>query len=118
MEYLLEFVIDLIFELIIGIFDNSAQITLDTKRSKGIRILALVFAGICILVFLSVVGLLIWGGISLWPKNALCGIIIIGIGLLLLLVGLRKLRKAYKKENMRRNDKEVIEGEVDTDDAE
>lgn len=97
MEYLLEFGIDLVLELIFGIFADGAEVILDRKKSKGVRFLVLTVAGVCMLAFLGVVFLLIWVGSSLLSESTLGGIILIGLGILFLLTGIWKIGSAYRK---------------------
>jgi len=104
MEYLLEFGIDLVLELIFGVFDSGAEVILDQKKSKGVRILVLAVAGVCMLAFFGVVFLLIWTGSSILSESTLAGIILIGIGILFVLAGIWKVGSSYRKVRQKLQD--------------
>ncbi len=92
MEYLLEFIFDLIFEVGVEASQNS-------KIPKYIRYPLI---AVIILLFIAVIGLIFFVGAIAFKKNILVGIILIIIGLTMLIMSIIKFKNIYltkKNEN-------------------
>lgn len=85
MEYIIEFILELIIE-------GSIELSQSKKVPKIIRYFLI---SIIVLFFLIVTLGLIIGGILILNKNLLIGIFIIGIGIFLFIASLYKFRKMY-----------------------
>lgn len=90
MEYIIEFVLELIFE--VGVEASKSR-----KVPKCIRFLLI---AIISLLFIGVIGLIILMGLWILKNNILGGIFIILLGLFMLVSAIVKFRKTYliKKE--------------------
>lgn len=88
MEYLFEFILELVFEASIEISKNS-------KVPKCIRYFLI---GIISLFFISVIGFIILVGILSLKKNTMLGILLILISLLLLVLSILKFKKVYVRK--------------------
>ncbi len=85
MEYFIEFLLELVFDIGFDISKNK-------KTPKWIRyLLIMLFA----LFFLSVIGLILFVGIASLKENSLAGILLILVGLFMLVMGIVKFKKAY-----------------------
>lgn len=94
MEFLLEIGIECILELL---FEGGIELSSNHKVNKWIRYLALLVVGVMILAVIGVIVLLIWVGVNSMRESAFEGIVFIGVGILLLVTGVWKIRKVIKK---------------------
>ncbi len=85
MEYLIEFIFELILE-------GSLEASKNSKIPKWIRYPLIVMI---ILFFIVVIGLILFTGVISLKKNALVGTFLIIIGLLMLVMSIIKFRKIY-----------------------
>lgn len=93
MEYVLEIILELILD---GCFEVS--------RCKNVpKYVRYAMLAIILLFTVAVLGLIFFAGFMSLKENALVGIILILIGLLMLAAGAKKLRKIYlaKTDNLR-----------------
>lgn len=90
MEYIIEFILELIF-------DFGIEATQSNKVPKFIRFILITIIS---LIFISVISLIILIGIAIIKKDIIGGIIIILLGLVMLVSAIIKFRKTYliKKE--------------------
>lgn len=88
MEYLIEFILELIFE-------GSIEISKSKKIPKYIRYPLI---GIIALFFIAVIGLIFLLGIFIQKENIFLGIIFIIIGIVMLLMSITKFKKTYLKQ--------------------
>ena len=90
MEYIIEFILELIFD-----FGVEAS-----KSSKIPKVIRYILITIISLVFLSAISLIIFMGLWILKNNILGGIFIILLGLFMLVSAIVKFRKTYliKKE--------------------
>lgn len=89
MEYIIEFILELIFE-----FGFEAS-----KSNKIPKFIRFTLIAIISLIFIFVIGLIIFMGISITQKNILGGLIIILFGLIMLVCSVIKFRKVYLTKN-------------------
>ncbi|MCR4796009.1 MAG: hypothetical protein K5898_12740 [Ruminococcus sp.] len=89
MEILFEFIFEMILELI-GISACKAS-----KSSRVPRPLRFILAAVIILFYIAVIALVFIGGALLLKRNVIGGLFIIGIGLLMLILSIRKFRSTY-----------------------
>lgn len=87
----MEFLIEILLELI---FEGSISIISDKKIPKAIRYPLIT---LIMLFFVVVVGGLIFIGIIIFQQNILAGILIMAVGLMMLILGIVKFKKLYKK---------------------
>lgn len=87
MEYIIEFILDLVFE-------SSVEIS-KSKVPKYIRYSLIV---IIVLFFIVVIGLIFLVGILSLKENIFLGIFFILVGILLLLMSIIKFKKTYLKQ--------------------
>ena len=94
MEYLLEFILELIFE-------GSIEISKSSKTPKYIRYPLIVIIS---LFFISVIGLIFLVGILSLKESVLLGILFISIGIFMFIMGIIKFKKIYliKKKKYRK----------------
>lgn len=85
MEYIIEFILELFFEL--GIEASKSN-----KTPKVIRYLLITIIS---LIFIFVIGLIIFLGILILETNIIGGIIIILLGLIMLVSSIIKFKKTY-----------------------
>lgn len=85
MEYFIEFLLELVFDIGFDISKNK-------KTPKWIRYLSIM---LFVLFFLSVIGLILFVGIASLKENSLAGILLILVGLFMLVMGIVKFKKAY-----------------------
>lgn len=85
MEFLIEGILDLILE-------GSVEASKSKKVPKTIRYILIVSIS---LVFISIVGLIIWLGINILKDNTIGGVFIILFGIFFLILGVLKFRKVY-----------------------
>ncbi len=85
MEYIFEFILELVFE-------SSIEVSKNKKISKYIRY---PFITIISLFFIFVIGLIFLTGILLLKENVLLGIVFILIGLLMFIMSVIKFKKIY-----------------------
>lgn len=90
MEYIIEFILELILE-------GSIEISKNRKVSKYIRYPLII---LIVLFFATVIGLILFLGLFILKENIIAGIIILLIGLFMLISAIIKFRKTYltKKE--------------------
>ena len=95
----MDFIFELVFELL---FEGGMEVTSNRKISKWVRypLLAL-FA----LVFIGIIGLIIFMGISSLKNSIIGGIFIIGLGVFFLVASILKFRQfcIYEKSNLNNN---------------
>ncbi len=89
MEYIFEFIAELVLELV---FDGGFEASKSSRIPKYIRY---PLVGIICLFFIFVIGLVFFVGIITLKENVFAGIILILIGLLLLIMSAVKFRKEY-----------------------
>ncbi len=89
MEYIFEFIAELVLELV---FDGGFEASKSSRIPKYIRY---PLVGIICLFFIFVIGLVFFVGIITLKENIFAGIILILIGLLLLIMSAVKFRKEY-----------------------
>lgn len=97
MGEVLEFIIELVIELIV---DGGIELTKSKKVSKWIRYPIVAIAGI---VTIGILGFMLLLGYGLLDETALGGLIILGLTLLLLILTIRKLIKVYKEVKEEKN---------------
>ncbi len=85
MEYLFEFLLDLVLE-------GSIEASKNEKIPKYIRYPIIVFISFF---FLLIIGLILWVGFSLLKENLACGLFFLFLGLFMLGMGIIKFRKLY-----------------------
>lgn len=85
MEYLFEFILELVLE-------GSIEASKSSKIPKWIRYLLILMIS---LFFIGVIGLVFWGGIIALKKNIFVGLFLILIGLFMLISSIIKFRKTY-----------------------
>lgn len=85
MEYLFEFVLELVFE-------SSVEASKNPRVPKILRYLLMT---IIVLFFIGVIGIIFFTGILMLKENLVGGILFNLIGLLMLILGIIKFRKAY-----------------------
>lgn len=85
MEYLFEFILELVFE-------GSVEASKNPKVPKWIRYSLIT---IIILFFIGVIGIIFFTGILMLKENVLIGILFNLLGLLMLIIGIVKFRKVY-----------------------
>ncbi len=85
MEFLFEFILELVFE-------GSIEVSKNSKIPKYIRYPLIV---IIALFFIAVIGIIFLAGILSLRKNILLGILFILLGLLISIVSVKKFRKTY-----------------------
>lgn len=85
MEYIIEFILELIFEL-------GVETSKSSKVPKPIRYLLITIIS---LIFIGVIGLIIFIGIVILKTNIIGGIIIILLGLVMLISSIIKFKKTY-----------------------
>lgn len=85
----MEFIFELILELAL---DGTVEVVQDRKVPKYIRYPLL---AILALLFLAVIGLIIFAGIMVLEENILVGVFLILLGLLLFVVSIIQFRKTY-----------------------
>lgn len=90
MEFLIEFVIDLILE-------GSIEASKSKKTPKVIRYILLLFI---IAFFLGVIGIALFVGLKIAEKNFLAGIFILLIGVFMLIASIIKFKKVYLTNKM------------------
>ena len=83
MEYLFEFILELVFE-------GSVEASKNLKVPKWIRYSLIT---IIILFFIGVIGIIFFTGILMLKENVLIGILFNLLGLLMLIIGIIKFRK-------------------------
>lgn len=90
MEYIIEFILELCFEV-------GVEASKSNKVPKLVRYLLITIIS---LIFISVIGLIIFIGIDILKNNLLGGLVIILFGLVMLLYSIIKFKKIYllKKE--------------------
>lgn len=97
MEYLFEFLLELILE-------GSIEASQNPKVPKGIRYLLITIVS---LFFLSVIGLIFFTGTLMLKENFVLGILFYALGFCMLLMGILKFRKVYiKKTNQKQEELE------------
>ena len=89
MELLLEIIGELFIELV---FEGAIEASLNPETPKALKILLI---GMIILFFSAVIAVIFYTGTLIIRKYMIAGIIIMGIGILLLVSGIRKFRKTY-----------------------
>lgn len=89
MEFLFEFILELVFE-------GGIEASKNSKIPKYIRYPLIIIIS---LFFIAVIGILLVAGALALRKNILAGIIFILIGLFLLIMSIIKFRKTYIKIN-------------------
>lgn len=85
MEYIFEFILELVFEGIIEV----------SKRNKIPKYIRYPLIGIILLFFIAVIGLVIFTGIIFLNENIVLGIFLIVMGVLFLIKSAIKFRKTY-----------------------
>lgn len=85
MEYIFEFILELVFE-------GSIEVSKSNKVPKYIRYPLMV---IILLFFIAVIGLIFWVGILSLKENILLGILLILIALFMFIMSVIKFRKTY-----------------------
>ena len=85
----MEFVFELILELFL---ESGIEVSKNKKVSKWIRYPAL---ALVVLFFVTVLALIFFVGIMIFPENILAGIFIIGVGIIMLVGTILKFRKMY-----------------------
>ncbi len=85
MEYLFEFLFELVLE-------GSIEISKSSKIPKYVRYPLI---GIILLFIIAVIGIIFFAGILSLKEHILLGILLIFVGLLLLIMGVIKFRKTY-----------------------
>lgn len=85
MEYIFEFILELVLE-------GSIEVSKSSKIPKYVRYPLI---GIISLFFLAVIGLIFFTGILSLKENILLGILLIFVGLLLFIMSVIKFRKIY-----------------------
>ena len=85
MEYIFEFILELVLE-------GSIEVSKSSKIPKYVRYPLI---GIISLFFIAVIGLIFFTGILSLKENILLGILLILVGLLLLIMSVIKFRKIY-----------------------
>lgn len=85
----MEFIFEIIFECIL---DGSIEACKSSKTPKFIRCLLI---GIISLLFIAVIGLIVFAGILVLKENSLAGILLILLGLFLLCISIIKFRESY-----------------------
>ncbi len=85
MEYIFEFIMELVLE-------GGIEVSKNSKISKYIRYPLI---GILSLFFIAVIGLVFFAGILSLKENILSGILLILVGLYLLIMSVIRFRKAY-----------------------
>lgn len=88
MEYIIEFILELIFEV-------GVEASKSSKVPKFIRYLLITIISIS---FICVIGLIIFMGISILKNHILGGIIIILFGIFLFIMSIIKFRNTYLKK--------------------
>lgn len=88
---------DILFELIIDLLiSSSIEGSKSSKIPKPIRYLLL---GIVILFFVTVIGLIVFMGVSILKDSLIGGLVIIGFGILMLILSILKFRKIYLEKS-------------------
>lgn len=85
MEYLFEFILELVFE-------SSIEASKNPRVPKWLRYLLII---IIVLFFIGVIVMIFFTGILMIKENMIAGILINLIGLLMLIIGIIKFRKVY-----------------------
>ena len=85
MEYIFEFILELVLE-------GSIEVSKSSKIPKYVRYPLI---GIISLFFIAVIGLIFFTGILSLKENIILGILLILVGLLLLIMSVIKFRKIY-----------------------
>jgi len=94
----MDFIFELVFELI---FEGGLEVTSNKKISRWIRYSIL---AIFILIFIAIISLIFFFGISSLKNSIIGGIFIIGIGLFMLGACIYKFRQFYLREKSNLND--------------
>lgn len=89
-------VIELILDLLV---EGGIEISSNPKINKWIRYPIL---GIIVLLFLTIILGTIFIGIALMDESILGSLFIIGIGVMLLIMGIKKFKKIYIQKNNKR----------------
>lgn len=88
----MEFIFELVFELI---FEGGLEVTSNKKVSKWIRYpLLAIFS----LIFLGIIFLIVFIGISSLKNTIIGGLFIIGLGIFMLIACIVKFRQFYLRE--------------------
>lgn len=85
MEYLIEFILELVFE-------GSIEVSKSKKIPKFIRYPLIVIIS---LFFIIVIGLIFLAGIVSLKKNALIGMFLISIGIFMIIMSVIEFKKTY-----------------------
>ncbi len=85
MEYIFEFILELVLE-------GSIEVSTNSRIPKYIRYLLIVILS---LFFIAVIGFVLFMGILSLKENILLGMFLILVGLFLLIMSIVKFRKAY-----------------------
>ncbi|MBQ8170410.1 MAG: hypothetical protein IJZ95_00320 [Oscillospiraceae bacterium] len=85
MDILFEFIIELILE-------GTIELSKSIKVPKFIRYPLIV---IIALLFIGVIGIIMFAGIVSFQQNLILGIVLIALALLMLIMGISKFRKTY-----------------------
>ena len=88
----MEFIFEFVFELL---FEGGMEVTSNRKISKWIRYPILV---IFALIFIAIIGLIMFMGIASLKNTIIGGIFIIGLGIFMLVSCIIKFRQFYLKE--------------------
>lgn len=91
----MDFIFELVFELL---FEGGTEVTSNRKISKWIRYPLL---GLFILIFMGIISLLIFFGVSFLKESVIGGIFIIAIGIILFVASIFKFRQfcIHEKNN-------------------
>lgn len=89
MEYIIEFILELCFEI-------GVEASKSNRVPKYVRYLLITIIS---LTFISLIGLIIFMGITILKNNLLGGIIIILLGLVMLVSAIFKFKKLYLQKN-------------------
>ena len=93
MEYIFEFILELVLE-------SSIEVSKSSKIPKYIRYPLI---GIISLFIIAVIGLIFFTGILSLKENILLGILLMLVGLLLFITGVIKFRKIYLTKTKKSN---------------
>ena len=89
----MEFIFELILELVLEIGVEASK---SKKTPKGVRYLII---AILVLLFITVIGLIVFAGVLVLKSNPIFGVFLILIGLFVFVISIVKFREAYLKKS-------------------
>ncbi len=88
-------IIEILLEIVLDFLDSGAkEVAMDNKCHKAVRIAAVV---VLLILYLSVFGLIALGGIILFKKSAVVGILFFAFDIFLIAFSVRKVVRTVRK---------------------